>query len=227
MFKKDLTLRLRPLAVVAVILFAGCSQKVEDSPEYRAACHGPPLRSAEQRNEAMEKGYSIHPQYHCVDRASHAAIERQLAEWKAANTPEAIAARDAEFRAQREREQAERARRASADPQRATASSLVLELREVDVNSATEAQIASVISIGRDVAAQVVVEREKRPFTDWSDLVGRVDALRAARSAVHASICGLTVNGRSLDGAPPDPAEAALLQQKFQSRQSATSSGLP
>lgn len=202
----------------AAVLFAGCSKSIEESPGYRAACHGPPLRSAEKRNEAMENGYSIHPEYHCVERASYADIERQRAEWKTANSPEAIAAREADFRAQRQREQAERARRAHTDVAPSTASTPTVELREVDVNSASTAQIASVISIGGDLAERIVEERSKRPFTDWADLVVRVDGLRAARSAAEASMCGLTVNGHSLEGAPPDPTMAALIQRKYRSR---------
>lgn len=218
---KATTMRFAPTvlaSVCAATLFAGCSKGIESSPGYQAACHGPPLRTAEKRNEAMENGYSIHPEYHCVERASFAAIERQRAESKAANTPDAIAAREAEFRAQRERANAERARRSTAEDSNTVPPVSSLELREVDVNAASEAQIASVISIGQETAAQIVAERNSRPFSDWADLVHRVDGLRAAQSAYQASVCGLTVNGRSLDGAPPNPTLAAVLREKFKSR---------
>ena len=67
-------------------------------------------------------------------------------------------------------------------------------LRNIDVNTATEADIAGVISVGPEVAAQVLVERNKRRFSDWADLVTRVVGLGAAQPAAYASICGLTVD---------------------------------
>ena len=198
------------------ILLTGCSKSVEESPAYQAACYGPPLRSIEQRNKAMEDGYSINRQYDCIDRASFAAVERQQIEWKAANTPEAIARRDAEFAAQRERDIAERARQAAAEESQAAEPLPAIVLHDVDANAASEADIASVITVGPNVAAQIVEERNKRHFSDWADLVHRVVGLSAAQPAVYASICGLTVNGRSLEGAPPNPIMAAMLQRKYE-----------
>jgi hypothetical protein len=208
------------IAIVAVaILLTGCSRSIEKSPAYQAACHGPPLRSIEQINKAMEDGYLINRQYKCIDKASFSVVEQRKAEWEAANTPEAIARRKAEFAAQRERdiaERAERSRQVAAEESLAAEPLLAIVLRDIDVNTASEADIASVITLNANVAAQIVEERNKRRFTDWADLGNRVVGLSAAQPAVYASICGLTVNGRSLEGAPPDPTMAAMLQRKYQ-----------
>lgn len=164
----------------------------------------------------MEDGYLINRHYDCIDRASFAENERQQAEWKAANTPEAIARRDAELAAQRERDLAERSRQAAAEESKAAEPLPAIVLREIDVNTASETDIAGVITVGSDVATQIVEERNKRRFADWADLVERVVGLSAAQPAVYASICGLTVNGRSLEGAPPNPTMAAMLQRKYE-----------
>lgn len=87
-------------------------------------------------------------------------------------------------------------------------------LRNIDVNTASEADIASVISVGPAVAAQIVEARNQRRFNDWADLVRRVVGLGAARSAYDASTCGLNVNGKSLDGAPPNATMAALISTR-------------
>jgi len=36
---------------------------------------------------------------------------------------------------------------------------------------------------------------------------------------LYASVCGLNVNGKSLDGAPPDEQMAALIAKKYRARQ--------
>ena len=205
------------IAVVALmIVLTSCSKSIEESPAYQAACHGSPLRSIEQRNKAMEDGYSINRQYDCIDKASFEENERQLVEWKAANTPEAIARREAEFAAERERDIAERSRQSAAEESKAAEPLPVIVLRDVDVNTASEVDIANVITLDSNVAARIVEERNKRSFSDWADLAHRVTGLSAAQPAVYASICGLTVNGQSLEGAPPNPTMAAMLQRKYE-----------
>jgi hypothetical protein len=47
----------------------------------------------------------------------------------------------------------------------------------------------------------------------------RVIGLSAAQTAVYASICGLNVDGKSLDGAPPNAAMAASISKKYQQYQ--------
>jgi len=206
------------IAMVALslsVLVAGCSRPSEESTAaYQAACHGAPLRDIELRNKAMEDGYNINPRYHCIDKASFIEVNEQRAKWQAANTPEAIARRNAEL-AEEHARNLERwtrdaeARRSTPEPPP------VVVLRDIDVNNATEEELANVISVGPDVAAQILAERNKRRFEGWSDLVSRVVGLSAAQTAVYASTSGLTVNGKSLDGAPPDAAAAAAIAMRL------------
>ena len=208
------------LPILTALLLSACSQPIEETPAYQAACHGAPLRTLEKRNQAMEDGYSINRQFDCIDKASFAAVEEQRARWETANTPEAKAKRAAEFAAQRERDRAERALReaeAAANQQPEELPRIVLP--SVDVNTATEEEIARVISISANTAAQVIAERNKRPFRDWTDLVSRVLGLSQAQPAAFASICGLNVNGQSLEGAAPDPVVAAHIQKQYTQNQ--------
>jgi Domain of unknown function (DUF4124) len=84
--------------------------------------------------------------------------------------------------------------------------------RRVDANTATESDLSTVV--GPDVAGQIIGARSKRRFMNWADLVDR-GGLRTAKSALFASLRGLTVDGQSLPGAPPDPARADQLDAKF------------
>ena len=84
--------------------------------------------------------------------------------------------------------------------------------RTVDANTATEADLSTVVSPA--VAGQIVGARSQRRFMNWADLVDR-GGLRSAQSALFASLRGLTVDGQSLPGAPPDPARADQLDAKF------------
>jgi len=192
---------------------SGCSRRGEDSSAYQAACHGPPLRTLEQRNRALEDGYEINRQYECIDKASYIAVSEQRAQWAAANTPKAIAERKAE----REKMIAEeRARAAIANEStEPVAAPPPFTLKHVDANTASESELASVPSVGPAVAAQVIEERNKRHFSNWADLVSRVVGLSAAQTATYASVCGLNVDGQSLLGAPPNPAMAAQICARF------------
>jgi len=206
----------RPMAsrslalVIACAAMAGCSRGPDTSAEYQALCHGQPLRTVEARNKAQEDGYEVVRRFDCISKASYAEVVASAARAEAARTPEAIARRQEEREA---RIAEDRARRAAEDerkrlepppPPRTYAVT-----RPVDANTASEAELASVLNVGPSTARQIVAEREKRPFDNWPDLVGRV--MYAAKPAVYASIGGLVVNGRSLDGAPFDPAFAAQL----------------
>lgn len=185
---------------------AGCVKSVEESAEYQAACQGRPLRTVEAREQAMQDGYEINQRYDCIGKESYAAMERRKAEYAAANTPEAIARRQEE----RERMIAEeRARRAAEESRATVVPEPAFTLRYVDVNTATEAELAEVPSVGPAVAAQVVEERQKGRFDGWDDLVRRVVGLSQAQSVVYASVCGLTVDGQSFPDAPADPVVAA------------------
>lgn len=198
------------------VLITSCSESVEKTSAYQAACHGAPLRTPEQMNKAMEDGYVINRQYRCIDKASFAAVAVEKAKWDAANTPQAKAERQAEFAARRERDAAERRQAVVEELPKTEVPTIVLP--NVDVNTASESDIASVITIGPEVAAQIVRERNKRGFADWGDLINRVVGLSAAQSAAYASICGLNVNGKSLDGAPPNQMLATSLYMQQQKK---------
>jgi Helix-hairpin-helix motif len=208
-------------SLMMIVALSACSPSKEleaSRAAYAAACHGTPLRNAEARNKAAEDGYNINREFDCIDKASYVAVNDSSAKWKAANTPDAIALREAE-RA-KEIANAQVLRTAAAERERADTRPLdvppAIVLRAVDVNTATEAELANVISVGPTVAARVVAERKVRRFSGWPDLVNRVVGLSQAQSAVYASVCGLTVDGNSLDGAPPDAVAAALISKRYQ-----------
>jgi DNA uptake protein ComE-like DNA-binding protein len=207
-------------SLMMVIALSACSQSEEleaSRAAYAATCHGTPLRTIEARNKASEDGYNINREFDCIDKASYVAVTDASAKWKAANTPEAIALREA-ARA-KEIADAQALRTAAAERERAEARPLdvppTIVLRAVDVNTATESELANVISVGPTVAARVVAERKVRRFSGWPDLVHRVVGLSQAQSAVYASVCGLTVDGKSLDGAPPDAVAAGVLSKRY------------
>ena len=205
-------------SVCLALTASACSKKSSESQAaYEAACHGAPLGNAMARNQAMEDGYNTNRIYDCIDKASYVAVNEQAAKWKAANTPEALAKRAAESAEQRARADEARARKAAEEPKPAD-SPFEIKLPNVNVNTATEAELASVISIGPDVAAQIISARNTRRFADWADLIHRVVGLSAAQTAAYASFCGLNVDGKSLDGAPPDAIMAAVIAQKYQKR---------
>ena len=84
--------------------------------------------------------------------------------------------------------------------------------RTIDANSATEADLSSVVS--PTTAGQILGERNKGRFANWPDLIHRVVGLSAAQTAFLASLRGLTVGGQSLPGASPNPA----LAEQFEAR---------
>lgn len=194
------------------LMMSACSHDASVSPEYQAACHGEPLRTIEERNQALEDGYLVHPQFHCITRASHLAMEEAKAQREAWRSAEAVARRNAEAEARdAQRAQDRERRRAEAEQPLPT-----YELREVDANTASESAIAAVCSIGADTAADIVRERNNAgPFADWADLVHRVVGVSSAQNAVFASTCGLKVSGKSLDGAPPDAQGAQLIFERY------------
>jgi DNA uptake protein ComE-like DNA-binding protein len=199
------------------LMAASCSktsQTGESSAAYQAACEGAPLRTIEQRNKAMEDGDEINQLYNCIDKASFAAAKEARAKWEAANTPEALAQRAAERAKKIAEEDAQKA--ATLESERLAPPPPPFVLRHVDVNRASESELANVPSVGRDVAAQIVQERKNGRFKDWADLVNRVIGIHSAQNAVFSSVSGLNVDGQSLTGAPPDAAMAAALSKKYQ-----------
>jgi DNA uptake protein ComE-like DNA-binding protein len=199
------------------VTLAGCTAREEDSAAYAAACHGPPLRSIERRDQALQDGYALSRSFDCIDRTSYLLVQEQKAREAAARSPEA----QAQQRVERERLATEQQRRAAAADAEALARQAeggrlppLVPVVPVDVNTADEAALAALPGLDREEAARIVEARAKRRFADWSDLVARVDGLRAARNAVFASVSGLTVNGESLPGAGPDPMLAAALRAR-------------
>ncbi|MFM7760646.1 MAG: ComEA family DNA-binding protein [Burkholderiaceae bacterium] len=74
-------------------------------------------------------------------------------------------------------------------------------LAAVDVNSADQAGLDSIAGIGPATSKAILAEREKNGnFKDWADLERRVKGV-GSRNAVKLSAAGLTVNGKSYEGA--------------------------
>lgn len=67
----------------------------------------------------------------------------------------------------------------------------------VDVNKANRAELEAVSGIGPSLAQRMLDERRKRSFTDWADLVARVNGIGAVNAA-KLSAAGLTVGGSPL-----------------------------
>ena len=202
---------------LSFVLAACGEKKVEYSAGYLEACHGDPLTTVEEREQAMQDGYEIRPGYNCIDKASFAAVAAAKAQWEADNTPEAKAQRKAEEAERQARFAAERARAAAVAEPEPPPPNIVL--RMVDVNTATQDEIDAVISISSDTAAQIVERRKQRRFRDWDDLIGRVDSFAAAKLALYASLCGLTVDGKSLEGAPPNRELATSIHLEYEERE--------
>lgn len=201
-------------ALFALPLLAACGGHSEG---YLAACHGEPLATIEEREQAQVEGYEIRPGYNCIDKQSWAAVQAQKAAWAAANTPEAKARRAAEENAAR----ADAARVAAEREHTPAQVPPLLERQEpidvspVEANTASAARLSAVVSLTPEVVAQIVAARTQRPFADWGDLVARVTGLGAAQPAMFASVAGLTVNGESLSGAPPDANLAAQIRKRY------------
>ncbi|MBU3708381.1 MAG: ComEA family DNA-binding protein [Burkholderiaceae bacterium] len=71
----------------------------------------------------------------------------------------------------------------------------------VDVNSADQAALDSITGVGPATSKAILAEREKNGnFKDWADLERRVKGV-GSRNAVKLSAAGLTVNGKSYEGA--------------------------
>lgn len=177
---------LRVLLVITTLCvgltLVGCGKKPAAPSEMETICEGPPLRTVERRNQAMEDGLDINKRYDCVTKESWAAMQEQRKRYEANNAPQEVTP---------------------------------VNVSLVDVNSATQDEIGVVITISRETAAHIVFERNLRRFKDWPDLQQRVKALRDAEAAVAASTCGLVVDGKSLEGVPPNGLAAARLRETY------------
>jgi DNA uptake protein ComE-like DNA-binding protein len=214
---------LRVSLFITAVVTVACKPS-QPSAEYLAACEGTPLRTMERRHKAMEDGYEIDRRYDCITKRSAQALAEQKAQWEAANTPEARAARQAESeqRAEESKRRLDTQRKAeteaNAERERRWAAAEQMPIDAVEINAATESELANLQGLSVDVAQQIVTERAKGNFKSWDDVVRRVVGLSAAETAVRASAFGLTVNGKSLEGAEPDSASAVYTRDKWRRR---------
>ncbi len=87
--------------------------------------------------------------------------------------------------------------------------SIGIAFAAVDVNTADKAGLDSIKGIGPATADKILIERKKGNFKDWDDLVKRVDGV-GEKNAVGMSGAGLTVGGKSFNGAAPKAADKAM-----------------
>ena len=77
----------------------------------------------------------------------------------------------------------------------------------VDVNKADQAELESIKGIGPTISTQILGERKKAPFKDWSDLTTRVKGVGDANAAKFSQ------NGLTLNGAPyAGPSQGAAVK---------------
>lgn len=136
-----------PVMLIAILstglALIGCSNtdEGESSAVYQAACAGPPLRNIDERNDALEYGYSINQRYNCIDKSSFVAVKEQKDQWAPANTPEAKATRAAKREREIVEEQALTAARVASQGQvlrqPSTASAPLVRCTSADGTSST------------------------------------------------------------------------------------------
>lgn len=84
----------------------------------------------------------------------------------------------------------------------------------IDVNQATEAELDGIKGLGPTTTEKILRERQKAPFRDWNDLIGRVAGVGKG-SAARLSCAGLTVNNQALQGqCAPSAAGTAPAQER-------------
>jgi DNA uptake protein ComE-like DNA-binding protein len=204
--------------LVAAVALVACKPS-ELSAAYLAVCEGQPLRTGAHRHQAIENGYEINRQYDCVTKRSATAVAAQNAQWAAEHTPTVMAARRAEVDRHNAESKLRDAMRAQAEvhavavreQRRVEDKAAVIE--QVEVNTATAAQLAKLEWLDAEVARQIVAERMKRRFDNWTDMVKRVDGLSTVETGMRASAFGLTVNGSSLKGAEPASSMARYMRR--------------
>lgn len=65
-----------------LVAYMAVQKPMPSAAAWQAACEGGAL-GLEARNQAMEDGYTIHPQYHCIDKQSFEAVQAQQRAWLA------------------------------------------------------------------------------------------------------------------------------------------------
>jgi len=76
---------------------------------------------------------------------------------------------------------------------------------DVEINKADLASLDSVKGIGPSLAKNIVEERKKGDFKDWSDFEKRIKGVKEKR-ALKLSEAGLRVNGQAVGKIAPAPA---------------------
>ncbi|MCB1978481.1 MAG: helix-hairpin-helix domain-containing protein [Burkholderiaceae bacterium] len=71
---------------------------------------------------------------------------------------------------------------------------------QVDINTATEAELDAIAGMGPATTRRVLQERARQPFKDWADLIARVRGIGPANAA-RFSAQGYTVGGQVYAGA--------------------------
>ncbi|HEY0063711.1 MAG TPA: hypothetical protein VGC21_16460 [Telluria sp.] len=195
-------------------------------PQYLAICEGEPLKTIERRNRAMEDGYMVNRLHDCIEKTSFRQVAEARAKHEAAHTPDAVAeaARLDAARlaaAARERETAELQAIAAQlqAPKPPSDEPPQIPFRKLDANTASEADLANAFGLDANIAADMVHERARKKFADWEDLIARVTAFGAARTAMFATLGGLNVNGLPLPGGPPDAGMVALARESLRKSQ--------
>jgi competence protein ComEA len=74
----------------------------------------------------------------------------------------------------------------------------------LELNQANRAQIEQLRGVGVAGADRILVERDKREFSDWSDLMTRVKGVKHGM-ATRFSKAGVTVNGAAFGSSSTAP----------------------
>lgn len=193
---------------VGVLVYLGlpaCAGDITATGEYQQACHGEPLADQRAVYRAQADGYRINSRYRCIDRQSWDEVQQALARIEHERRPGVRAQRQAEADREHAQRLARIADRAKAREQAAAHTAATAQpVQVVDANRGSQEALAALCAVGSNGAAAIIQARQQGgPFADWADLVHRVVPFSAAQSAVAASRCGLSVNGRHLAGAEP------------------------
>jgi len=76
-----------------------------------------------------------------------------------------------------------------------TAAAMAVQAHDVDVNSASQAQLEALRGIGVELSQRLLDQRQQRPFADWADVAARVPGF-GPKLAQRLSAQGLRVAGR-------------------------------
>jgi DNA uptake protein ComE-like DNA-binding protein len=182
-------------------------QAQEEADDYASKCHGRPLGSPEQRDQAMQDGYEILRGYDCISKQSY----DQMAEYRAeaARNPRPARAGDEAKKA------ATMARPDVLTPEPAFGGASgrkqhAKQVPPVDANTAGRVELTDVTGLDSALVEQILDRRSEGQFKDWDDLLQRVAGMRVANRAALVSAGGLRVHGQSYVGKPSDPAPVGL-----------------